>query len=317
MTLLSLVLRRAISAIVIVLLVAGLTGVMLQLLPGNPADLISDLPGHRPFSGAESPWARVASWVAGLARLDLGRSAEHDRPVADLLGERLGRTLLLTISAALLQMALGLGVGLMLALWPGRFRDYLPTTILLALDAVPGFWLGILLIVIFSIHLGWLPAGGVRDSVFGHLSPGAALVDWGRHLLLPVIALGTGGAAMIARLVRGGMLDALLSRPVLMARAAGLPPAKIIRRYALRPILLPLITIVGMSVPSLVGGAVVVEHVFNWQGIGMLATGAVLSRDIPLILTTTLLFALLVTAGNLLADIACNIVDPRSREGVE
>ncbi len=304
--------RRMAATLLIVALVGGMTAALLHILPGDTAGLISEAPGRlaRPDSTRAGA---VLDWFSGLVHLDFGQSLEYNRPTLELIAERLPRTLVLTLSAAVFQLVLGIAGGIFLALRRGRLSDYLSTSALMALDAAPSFWLGIVLIVTFSVELGWLPPGGVRASAFSHESLPSMLADRGAHLVLPLIALGSGGAAAIARIVRSGMIDALSSVQADRARAHGLRSQVVVTRYAMRTALLPLITIVGMSLPNIVGGAVVVEHVFNWQGMGMLATGAVLNRDVPVVLTTTLLFAVLVGVGNLLADLVHVMADPRVR----
>ncbi len=307
--------RRLAGAVVLVLAVALGSALVAQLVPGDARDLLSD-GARRGASGrapdpAASPWI----WLAGAARGDLGESLTSREPVARLIGERIPRTLALTISGVAIQLALGLAAGLVLAARRGRWYDGPLSTALYVLDAIPSFWLGIMLILVFAVQLDWLPISGTSADPFAQRSVLEQALDGARHLVLPALTLGLGGAAVIARFLRNSLLDALSSGYVLAARADGITERRIVLRSALRASLLPLITIFGLSFPGLLGGAVIVERVFGWPGIGDLAAEAVFNRDVPVIMGTNLMFAVLVVLGNLVADALYAVADPRIRLG--
>lgn len=188
------------------------------------------------------------------------------------------------------------------------------STILFILDAMPPFWIGILLILVFAIGLGAFPVSGTTSYLFTRSGWIARIVDIAWHLVLPATALALGGAATIARFTRGGLLDAFSQPFMRAATARGIARQRLLLRYALRNALLPLITLIGLSFPALLGGAVIVEAVFNWQGIGMLAADAVRERDVPVMLGMSVLFAMVVVTGNLVADLLYAVADPRVRE---
>jgi peptide/nickel transport system permease protein len=306
-------LRRLLVSLLVVAAVAAATALLLQWAPGDAraalADGLSRVEASRPISPRESPWR----WFGGLVRGDLGHSITHGRPVGELLTDRLPRTLLLTFTAALIQLAMGILAGILLARWRGGWLDGALSTALFVLDAMPPFWIGILLILIFAMGLGLFPVGGTTSYLFERPGLLPRVVDGLWHLILPALALALGGIATVARFTRGGLLDAFAQPYVIGASAHGLARRTVLARYALRNSLLPLITLVGLSFPALVGGAIIVEAVFNWQGVGMLAADAVRERDVPVLLGTTVLFAIFVVFGNLVADLLYAAADPRVR----
>jgi peptide/nickel transport system permease protein len=288
--------------------------VLVECAPGDARSALAEGLG-RSYSAAraddrESPWR----WFRGLLQGDLGTSITHRRPVADLIADRLPRTLLLTVSAGLLQLVLGIAAGVLLARRRGGWIDGSVSTALFVVDAMPPFWIGILLILVFSIWMGTFPVGGASSYLFARPGWPARALDTAWHLVLPTGALALGGAATIARFTRGSLIDAYTQPFVLAAEAAGVGRRRILLRHALRHALLPLITLVGLSFPGLLGGAVIVEAVFNWQGIGMLAADAVRERDVPVMLAMSVLFAAFVVVGNLLADVSYAVADPRVRD---
>ncbi len=309
-------LRRALAAALLLAAVAVASAALVALAPGDAAGDLAEGLGRGAAQAARassvpSAWA----WLAGLVHGELGTSTRFGRPVAELLRDRVPRTLALTVSAALLQLALGVACGVLLAVRRGGALDALTSTALFVLDALPAFWLGVMLLLFLAVRTDLFPVSGWTSFTFEARGLGTTIVDRLHHLVLPAVALALGGAAAIARFVRGGVVDGLASPAVRLARAQGVAEPRILARHAVRPALVPLATLLGLSLPHLVGGAVLVEQVFNWQGVGMLVTEAAAARDVPVLMGTTLLFAALVVAGSTLADALHVWLDPRVRRG--
>lgn len=313
------VLRRL--AVATVTIAALLTAVfaLVHLAPGDPVDLVVDPdlddPGRerlRTSLGLDRPWLeRYLDWMGGFVTGDLGRSIATHRPVAEIIGEALPRTLLLTVSAYVVHLAAALVLGVIMAVRAGSRTARALDVAGLAVYSLPSFWLSLMLILIFARILGWLPAGGMRDV-------GAALGEpWGwhdvlRHLVLPVTVLGLASAMGTARYLRASLEENLSQGYVTAARARGLPEHRVVA-HALRNAMLPMVTLVGLDVAFLVGGAVVVETVFAWPGMGRVTVEAIFARDYPVVMATTALAGVMVIVGNAAADLCYGLVDPRVR----
>jgi len=316
---LALVRRRLLSAVPVLLIVIVGAFMLLEAAPGDAVDayvvavggdagMIEDL--RQRWGLDQSPLTRFAIYVAALARLDLGFSVAFSRPVLDVILERLPNTLLLMGSATALSFAVGSALGIVAGSRPGSFRDRFLSIGSLALYAVPGFWLGLVLIVIFAIDLRWLPLGGIETIASGKSGLARAL-DIARHLVLPVSALGLIYLALYLRMMRAGMAEAWRQDYVLAARARGIPRRRIVMRHVARNALLPLVTMLGLQSAQMLGGSVVIESVFAVPGLGRLAQEAVASRDMALLLGIILVSAVLVILINLAVDIAYAFLDPR------
>lgn len=316
-----LVLRRLAVTLPLLWLVATLTFVVAHAVPGSLADLI-DNPRLSPQGrevireryGLDLPLhQQYARWLESLARGDLGVSFLYRQPVAGVVARALPPTLLLTGTALVLDLLLGVAIALFSVVRPHSWFDRLTTVLGLTLYGLPTFWVAGLAILLFSVWLGWLPASHMHSVDVLSMGPGERFADLLRHLVLPATALGIVGAAGTARYLRSTLLDIRSSRFLLAARARGLSRSRVLCLHALRPALLPLITILGLSLPFLVSGALVIEVIFSWPGMGRVMWTAAWARDVPVILATTLLAAGAVIAGNLLADILYIAVDPRTR----
>lgn len=257
--------------------------------------------------------AQYAAWLGSTLRGDLGRSLRQHRPVAEVLGAALPPTLLLAGTAYLLHLAAGICGGVLMARHRGRPAERAATVLGLAVYSLPSFWLGLMAIMVFSRGLGWFPSGGMQ-------APDAEFMPWAHraldllhHLALPALLLGLGSAVATARYLRGSVVEALESDFVLVARARGLPERVILWRHALRNGLLPVITLAGLGLPSLLGGALVTEVVFAWPGMGRVTVEAIWARDYPVVMATTALAAVMVVVGNLAADLLLAAADPRIR----
>ena len=316
-----LVARRLGAAVLLLLLVLTLLFSLLQLAPGDPADVLLD-----PRIGAQQrqalraaygldrpPHEQFLRWLAAMARGDLGVSFRQSRPVAEVLAAHIGPTLLLATAALLVQNASGLLLGVAAARRAGRRADHLIRAASVLLYSLPTFWLALLALALLSYRLGLFPPGHMLSVDAAELSPAGWLLDLLRHLALPALVLGLAAGGATARFVRNGLLDTLGEEFVRTARAKGLTGRRIVWLHALRNAATPLVQILGLSLPFLLSGALVVEVVFSWPGIGRLAYNSVMARDYPVVLATTALSGFLVIAGSLLADLLQMALDPRLR----
>ncbi|HET9683671.1 MAG TPA: ABC transporter permease, partial [Gemmatimonadaceae bacterium] len=253
-------------------------------------------------------------WVANAARGELGFSFSYRRPVRDVLADTLPRTMLLGGLALGLSFLLGVLAGVLQAERPGGARDRWLGRLLLLLYSVPDFWLALVALLVFAYRLPLLPAGGIVDPVmYDYLPAGARVVDRLRHLVLPVVTLTLLSAAAIARYQRAALLDVLPSDWMRTALAKGLSWRAAVRRHAVRNALLSTITLAGLWLPALATGAVFIEKVFSWPGMGLATVNAIGARDYPLVTAGVLAISVLVVIGALLADLAVAFADPRVR----
>ncbi len=315
------VLRRAAAAVVLLALVLTATFLLLHLAPGDPT-LLLDNPRIPPAQRAHlrqvygldrSLGAQYVSWLAAAARGDWGVSFVHHRPVVSVLADAFPASALLAAAALPLELALGLALGVAAARRRGRAGDHVARVVSLAVYSLPVFWLGLMAILAFSVVWPVLPASHLRSVGAAALSPLRAALDVARHLVLPALVLAISNAGGVARFVRNSLLEQLSQDYVRTARAAGVPERRVVWRHALRNTLPPLVQLVGLQLPMLLGGSLVVEVVFSWPGVGRLAYGAILTRDYPLVLASTALAGVLVVIGSLLADLLQAAVDPRVR----
>lgn len=315
-------LRRILSCLLLVLVLASVVFFAVHLAPGEPRG-VQALSEHltdadreliRARYGLDRPLlVRYGQWLGGLPRGDFGWSLAQQRPVGRMLGEALGPTLLLTVAAYALHLLLAVGTALAMAARRGGAVEHLLRGAGLALYSVPTFWLGLLLLLGAGRGLGWLPLGGMHAPDAAFLPPGARLLDLLRHLVLPVLTLALGTFMGTARYLQASLDEVLGQDYITAARARGLGEGTILRRHALRNALLPVITLGGLQLPALLGGAVAVETVFSWPGMGRLTVEALWARDYPVIMATTVLAATAVVTGSLLADLLYHRADPRVR----
>lgn len=317
---LRLIRRRLLTAVPVMLIVVIGAFLLLELAPGDAVDayilstggadaqMIEDM--RTAWGLDQSAWARLCAYLSALAHGDLGWSVSFSRPIRDVIFERLPNTLMLMTAATALSFGLGSLLGIVAGAKPGSFRDRFLSIGSLALYAVPGFWLALVLIIIFSISLRWLPLSGIETIASGKHGLSRAM-DVARHLVLPVASLGIIYLALYLRLMRAGMAEVWRQDFVRAAEARGLSRRRIVLRHVARNALLPLVTMLGLQSASMLGGSVVIESVFAIPGLGRLASEAVASRDTPLLLGIVLVSAVLVIIVNLLVDIAYALLDPR------
>ena len=315
------VLRRMLALVPLVWLVATLTFVVVQAAPGSYADTIDNprlSPETRELISARygldrPPLEQYLSWLGAVATGDLGTSFMYKQPVSTVLARALPPTLLLAGTALLFDLVLGLVLAVAAARRPYGWVDRITSILSLGLYGIPSFWLAGLFILVFSLLLGWFPASHMHSVDAARLTGLPRLADLLHHLFLPALCLGLVGAAGTARYLRATLLDVRSSRFMLAARARGISERRLLWVHALRPALLPVVTLLGLSLPILVSGSVVIETIFSWPGMGQVAYNAARARDIPLILGATLIGAAAVILGNLVADVLYFVVDPRTR----
>jgi peptide/nickel transport system permease protein len=303
-----LVLRRLVATFGVVLGVAVLVFLLIHLIPGDPIDVMlgesaqpADRAALRQAMGLDLPiLVQLINYLEGLARLDLGRSLYSQRPIIELLAERLPATLELTAVSLAFTLALALPLGLLAAARRDSAWDHGAMSFSLIGVSIPHFWLGPLLIMVFSLWLGWLPVSG-REG------PGA--------VILPALTLGMAMSAILARMIRSSVLEVLNEDYIRTAYAKGLSRRQVVLRHALPNALLPVITILGLQLGGLLAGAVITETVFSWPGIGLLTIEAIQARDYPVVQACVLLISLTYVLVNSLTDLVYALIDPRIRTG--
>jgi peptide/nickel transport system permease protein len=307
-------LRRALAIIPVMLVVATVSFVLIRLAPGDPASVLAgpdatteDLAQLRTALGMDQPLpVQLVKWYARLAQGDLGQSIFLRRPVVQAVVERLEPTLLLTLWGTVLAILIGVPAGIVSARYHNTAVDQSFMALALLGLSIPNFLLGLLMILVFGVWLGWLPVSGyvpLDEGVWRNL----------RSLLMPAVSLGLVQSALVARITRSSMLDVLREQYILSGRAKGLSERAVIYKHALKNAIIPTLTVIGITVALLIGGAVVIETVFNIPGVGRLIISAVLRRDYPVVQGVVLLIAVTYTVINLLVDLAYLVIDPRIR----
>jgi peptide/nickel transport system permease protein len=300
--------------------------VVIHLAPGTPTDMQTTLNPKasleaqkrlREIYGLDKPlMVQYWDWLSRLSRLDFGRSFSSDRrPVWDKIKERIGITLGLNLMSLIIILVVAIPIGVIAAYRAHSWFDKGTTLFVFFGFAMPTFWLALLLIMFFGVYLDWLPISGLTSLNFGQFTFWQKIQDLGAHVTLPVLVAAFGGLAGMSRYMRGNMLEVIRQDYIITARAKGLPERVVIFKHALRNALLPVITILGLSVPGLIGGSVIFESIFAIPGMGQLFYGAVMARDYPLVMGELVIGAVLTLLGNMLADVGYALVDPRIRTG--
>jgi peptide/nickel transport system permease protein len=303
---LSYLIKRLLSTIPVLIGISLLLFFMLRMLPGDPAQVLAgqmatpqEIENIRHQLGLDRPiYEQYAAYLSRLARFDLGRSARTQNPVTQEIWARLPNTLLLAVVAITLACLFGIPAGIISAVRPYSWIDYLVTVSALFGMSMPVFWLGLMLVVLFSVILKWLPAGGTGG--------------W-QNVVLPSITLAAFVVAFIARMTRSTMLETLSQDFTTTARSKGLQERVVVIKHAFKNAMIPIITVVGLQFGLLLGGAVLTETVFAWPGVGRLIVDSILARDYPVIQGSILIFGLLYIMVNLVVDLIYALVDPRIR----
>lgn len=308
---LTLVKKRLLQLVMVLFLLSLATFTLMKLSPGDPVMKIlqvdempvtqADEEALRKELGFDRPLiVQYGQWMLNLLRLDLGHSHIKGIPVWDEMMERIVPTVQMTAGGLVVMMLIAAPLGILAARYPGRWPDHLSRLLALIGASIPSFWMGLLLIYVFSYKLQWLPTMGRGGFL---------------HVILPSVTLGFAMAAVYARLLRAGLLESLSQEYIRAARARGIAEWRIMINHALRAALLPVVTVFGMSIGSLLAGTVVVEMLFSWPGLGSMAVEAIYQRDYPVLQGYVLLTGLFVVVVNLFVDIVYGLLDPRIRCG--
>jgi ABC-type dipeptide/oligopeptide/nickel transport system permease component len=299
-------LRRLVLTVPVILGVVTLVFSLIHLVPGDPAQAMlgenaspEEVARVRGMLGLDKPLAaQYRAYLAGMAKGDLGTSFRFGTPVTEEIRKRLKDTAILALCAMLVAIAVAIPLGIVAAVFRGRFPDHAAMTLALAGISMPSFWLGPLLAIFFAVYLGWLPVSGSGSPA---------------HLVLPAVTLGTALAAILARMTRSSVIEELRELYVMAARARGLSRGRAVLRHAFRNSLIPVVTIIGLQFGAVLTGTIITETIFGWPGVGRLLITAINTRDYPLVQGCILFIAVTYVAMNLITDLTYGLLDPRIR----
>ena len=307
------IVQRLIHAVVVLLGISIITFLMINLSPGGPSIMTTmetTLEARQALTkrlGLDEPLhLRYFKWIGAILRGDFGRSFNDGRPVIQVITARLQNTLLLTLVALGMAVVLGIPIGVYSATHPSSFMDYLITLVSFIGISIPIFWLGIMLIFVFSVTLGWLPSSGMVT-----LGKPFSFPDLILHLIMPAMTLSAFTLATVVRYTRSSMLDVLNEDYIKTAYAKGQSTNKVVHVHGLRNAIIPVVTVIGMQLRRVVGGTVITETIFGWPGMGRLALNSALDRDYPVIMGVTVIVGVGIILGNLLVDLTYGLLDPR------
>jgi len=316
------VIRRLLQTVPLLLFISALIFLLLYLMPGDPIyRMLEGIPNLRPADyerlrrlyGFDDPvYVQYGKWLWQLIQLNPGYSREYGQPVIDLILPALKNTLVLTVTAVVIGKSVAIVLGIFSAVRQYSIGDYFLTGLTFVAYSVPGFWLGLMMIIAFSVKLGWLPTSGIANP---DLTPGSweATLDWIRHLILPVAVLAISEIIQVQRFMRSSLLEVLRQDYLITARAKGLSEKAVIGRHALKNALIPVVTIIAVTMPRVIGGSTVVETVFAYPGMGRLLYTSIMGNDYVVAMTVVMIIAVTVVAFNLLADVLYGWLDPRIR----
>jgi peptide/nickel transport system permease protein len=317
------IIRRLVGIIPMLIGITIISFAIIHLAPGKPAAVEQSLNPKvsgevrlrlEKLYGLDKPlFTQYLNWINKLIRFDFGSSFSDNRPVLQKILERIPLTLTINVLSLALIFIIAIPLGIRSAIRAGSLSDNFTTVLVFLFFAAPTFWLALLLMQLFCINLGWLPISGIKSLDFEYFNWWSKLWDLAKHLALPVFVSSLGGFAGLTRYMRSSMIEALNQPYIYTARAKGLPERKVVYKHALRNAILPIVTIIGLSIPGLLGGSVIFESIFALPGLGRLFYEAVMSRDYPLIMAEVVLGGVLTMLGNLIADICYAYVDPRIR----
>ncbi|MDP6686101.1 MAG: ABC transporter permease [Candidatus Omnitrophota bacterium] len=314
-------LRRLIGLIPLLLGITIITFSVIHLAPGKPTDLETQFNPKVSMEareriahlyGLDKPLhVQYMDWLKRLVRMDFGLSFMDSRPVIEKIRERIPITLGINLASILLILLIGIPIGVTSAVKEGSFYDRSMTIFVFVGFAIPTFWLSLMLMDLVGVRWGLLPVSGIKSLEFDKFSLGEKIVDIARHLILPIFVSAFGGLAGISRYMRSNMVHVLKQDYIRTARAKGLSEKDVVYKHGLRNALLPVVTILGLSIPGLIGGSVIFESIFSIPGMGRLFYESVMARDYPVIMGVLVIGAVLTLLGNLLADVSYASVDPR------
>ena len=314
-------LKRIISSIPILIGITIITFFIMHMAPGKPTDAITDMNMKvsaeskerlQKLYGLDKPiYIQYFDWMKRFILFDFGNSFKDMRPAREKILERLPATILLNVLSLFFICLISIPLGIYCAVKKDSFADKSVTIILFILYSVPSFWLALMFMILFGINLGWLPISGLYSFNFENMNIFEKLFDISKHLILPVSVSVLVSLASLSRYARSGMLDVLKQDYIKTAYAKGLSEKQVVFRHALKNTLLPMITIIGLSIPGLIGGSFIFETIFSYPGIGRLGYEAVMARDYPVVMGIATLTAILTLLGNIIADILYTYADPR------
>ena len=314
--------RRILGMVPLLFFISALIYLLLYLMPGDPLySMLEDVPNLRPedykrlrtLYGLDDPvYVQYWKWLWQVLQLKPGYSREYGQPVLDVILPALKNTLVLTLTAVVLGKVLAILLGIFSAIRQYSIGDYLLTALTFMAYSVPAFWLALMMIIVFAVKLGWLPTSGMTGP---DVTPGtwAATADWLKHLILPVAVLATSEIIQVQRYMRSSLLEVLRQDYLTTARAKGLSERTVIGRHALKNALIPVVTIIAITMPRVIGGSTVVETVFGYPGMGRLLYTSIMGNDFVVAITVVMIIAVTVVLFNLLADILYGWLDPRIR----
>lgn len=315
------ILRRILQTIVVIVILSYVCFGLITLMPGDPVELMisanpkitaEDVTRLREFYGLDTPiYKRYYSWVSDLAKGELGYSRIYRIPVSEMIGPSLRATAILSLSSLTLSLLIGIPLGILCALRPNSKLDYSINFFSFAGISMPSFWLGIVLIIIFSVNLGWLPASGYQTTGLQYSSWWDELLDKSKYLILPVISLSIQSIGRFSRFARSSMLEAMRNDFIRTARAKGLSRQVVIWRHGFRNALIPLVTIIAISLSSVFSGALITETVFAYPGAGRLIYSSIMGNDYNVAMISFVISISMVLLLNLVADLMYGVVDPR------
>ncbi|SEO74771.1 peptide/nickel transport system permease protein [Amphibacillus marinus] len=305
-------LKRSLQLIPTLFVVAVIVFFITRMLPGNPAAVMlgpqasaEDIAAYAERLGLNDPiYQQFFDYLINLVKFDFGNSLSYNQPIVNLIMERFPNTVILAVSALLIAIIVGVPAGILAAKKQNTIIDYLVTTLSLVGVSMPIFWLGVMLVLAFSVNLGWLPSTGM-----GSLDNG--LWAFIRHLILPSLALATIPTAQFARVIRSSMLETLSNDYIKAARSKGLKETFVIYKHALKNALTPLLTVIGLQFSNLLGGAVLTETIFSWPGMGLLIVNAIDKRDFVVVQGSVIFIAIIYVVINLIVDVLYKVVNPK------
>jgi peptide/nickel transport system permease protein len=315
--------RRMLLGVITLLLITFVVYGLVRNMPGNPLTAqMGEDPSRkvnpedeermRKIYGLDKPWPQAyLIWMGNLARGDMGRSFTRKQPVTTLIAERIGPTLMLSVSSLLLTYLLSIPLGLVSSARSGRWDERAISTALYMLYSLPSFVAALFLQIALAVKLGWLPLFGMLSDNYAELSTTGKIWDVFLHSLMPIACETYASLAYYSRFVKSNLEEVVRQDYIRTARAKGVGPTRVMVHHALRNTLIPLVTLLGLTLPALLSGAVILEQIFTWPGMGRLLFESIRERDYPTIMGLTLMFSVLTLAGQLLADFLYSLVDPR------
>lgn len=312
--------HRLLLAVPVIFFIVVLNFLLIQLAPGDAADVLAGEAGAatpeymeqlRKKFGLDQPvYVQLWNYISNIASFDLGFSFRHNKPVSELILSRLGPTLLLMVSVLIVSVLIGIFLGAIAARYLNKWQDNMISTVVVLTYATPVFWAGLMFIVLFSVKLGWFPTSGM-EKIAAFNTGMTRVIDIAHHMVLPVVTLTLFYLALYTRLMRASVIEQYTMDYVTTARAKGLREKRVMWRHILRNACLPVLTMAGIQAGALLGGAVVVETVFSWPGLGLLAYESLFARDLNLLLGIFFISACLVVIVNLIVDLLYASLDPR------